>query len=80
MHRGIRFPNRQARDAAVEAATNADIIGFNTIEKNAGTLPKKYSQRTELIPNTILKPISAAFLCFRSRRSLRRFYAAERFC
>lgn len=37
-HRGIRFPNRAARDQAVEAVSNADIVGYNTLIEPASNL------------------------------------------
>lgn len=40
-HRGLRFPNLAARDAAVEAARSADIIGYNTIVQPARHLTER---------------------------------------
>lgn len=34
-HRGIRFPNRAARDLTVDAVRQADIIAYNTIVESA---------------------------------------------
>jgi|GEM_PF-515669 len=41
MHRGIRFPNPQARNDTVDAVRKANIIGYNTIEENARNLTEK---------------------------------------
>jgi len=41
LHRGIRFPNPQARDDTVEAVRKAHIIGYNTIEENARRLTEQ---------------------------------------
>jgi len=40
-HRGVSFPNRQARDDAVEAARKADIVGYNTIVREARDLAEQ---------------------------------------
>ncbi|MEN6391186.1 MAG: GT-D fold domain-containing glycosyltransferase [Syntrophomonas sp.] len=40
-HRGLLFPNTQARDAAAEAACQADIVGYNTIVKPARELTQR---------------------------------------
>lgn len=50
MHRGIRFPNRAARDAAVAAVKKADIIAYNTIEDNARDLTLKVFAAYNIIP------------------------------
>lgn len=40
-HRGLRFPNLAARDAAARAARQADIIGYNTIVYSARQLAER---------------------------------------
>lgn len=40
-HRGIRFPNIEARNDAVEAVRNADIVGYNTFVDSAKLLTEK---------------------------------------
>lgn len=50
MHRGIRFPNLPARDEAVQAARQADIVGFNTIEKNARRLTEQVFDYFSITP------------------------------
>ncbi len=40
-HRGIRFPNKEARDEAVLAVKNADIVGYNTFVDSAKSLTEK---------------------------------------
>ncbi len=49
-HRGIRFPNLQARDDAVEAAKKADIVGYNTIVDDARSLAKRVFKAYDIKP------------------------------
>lgn len=49
-HRGIRFPNVQARDDAVEAARKADIIGYNTVVQVARIFAEKVFQTYSIKP------------------------------
>ncbi|MEN6324665.1 MAG: GT-D fold domain-containing glycosyltransferase [Syntrophomonas sp.] len=55
MHRGIRFPNLAARDAAVEASRQADIIGFNTLEPNARNLTERVFAAYGITPEYIFE-------------------------
>lgn len=50
LHRGIRFPNIEARDAVVEAARLAGIIGYNLIEPWAREFTDKVFQTYGIHP------------------------------
>ncbi|HWP96291.1 MAG TPA: GT-D fold domain-containing glycosyltransferase [Syntrophomonadaceae bacterium] len=54
-HRGIRFPNVAARDAAVEAARNADIVGYNLIEPWAREFTEKVFAAYDLQPQFVFE-------------------------
>lgn len=43
-HRGIRFPNRAARNETIEAVKKADIVGYNTIVEPARSFTEKVFQ------------------------------------
>lgn len=49
-HRGIRFPNIQARDDAVEAAKKANIVGYNTIVDDARSLANQVFKAHNIHP------------------------------
>ena len=49
-HRGIRFPNIQARDDAVEAARKASIVGYNTIVFDAKSLADRVFKAHDIHP------------------------------
>ncbi|MDD3022504.1 MAG: GT-D fold domain-containing glycosyltransferase [Syntrophomonadaceae bacterium] len=55
LHRGIRFPNIMARDAAVEASRQADIIGYNTLEPNAKNLTERVFGAYRIEPRYIFE-------------------------
>lgn len=40
-HRGIRLPNREARDALVAAVRKADVVGYNTVVGSARELTER---------------------------------------
>lgn len=49
-HRGIHFPNIQARDHAVEAAKKASIVGYNTIVDDARSLVNRVFKAYDIRP------------------------------
>lgn len=49
-HRGIRFPNMQARDDTVEAVKKADIIGYNTMVEPARSFTKQVCAAYDISP------------------------------
>jgi hypothetical protein len=54
-HRGIRFPNPQAQNEALEAVKAADIIGYNTLEANAKTITERVFSLYNIQPNEIFE-------------------------
>ncbi|MEQ8175545.1 MAG: GT-D fold domain-containing glycosyltransferase [Syntrophomonadaceae bacterium] len=54
-HRGLRFPNVKARDAAIEAARQADIIGYNTIVKPARELAQRVFAVHNINPTAVFE-------------------------
>ncbi len=54
-HRGIRFPNIEARDEAIEAARKADIIGYNTIVEPACLLAEKVLALNNINPAMVFE-------------------------
>lgn len=55
MHRGIRFPNIQARDDAVEAARKASIVGCNTIVDDAKDFVKRVFKAYDIRPQYLFE-------------------------
>jgi hypothetical protein len=53
--RGIHFPNVKARDEAVEATRNADIIGYNTIFESYKELAEKVFNAYDIKPEFIFE-------------------------
>lgn len=54
-HRGIRFPNKAARDETVEAVRQAHIIGYNTIVEPARSFTEQVFQAYGIIPRAIFE-------------------------
>lgn len=54
-HRGIRFPNREARDATVEAVKKADLIGYNLHVESARTFTEKVFAAHQIVPRCIFE-------------------------
>ncbi|HEU4963895.1 MAG TPA: GT-D fold domain-containing glycosyltransferase [Bacilli bacterium] len=56
-HRGITFPNIEARDMAVEAVRNADIVGYNTIVHtiDGGLLTEKVFEVNNIWPRYVFE-------------------------
>ncbi len=54
-HRGIRFPNIQARDAAVDAVKKADLIGYNLIEPHARNLTERVFEAYNIKPRYVFE-------------------------
>lgn len=55
LHRGIRFPNRAARDEAIAATRKADIVAYNTIENNARDLTERVFSIYHIRPRMIFE-------------------------
>ncbi len=55
LHRGVRFPNIDARDDAVAAARKADIIGYNLIEPWAKQFTEKVFSAYLIEPEVIFE-------------------------
>lgn len=55
LHRGVRFPNLPARDAAVEAVRKADIIGYNLVEPWARDFTEKVLAAYQIKPRAIFE-------------------------
>lgn len=53
LHRGIRFPNIQARNDAVEAVKKAHIVAYNTIEENARRLTHRVFTAYDIHPQYV---------------------------
>lgn len=53
--RGIRFPNVKARDEAVDAVRNADIVGYNTIIVPYRKLAKQVFKAYDLNPKFVFE-------------------------
>lgn len=62
-HRGIRLPNRQARDEAVEAVRQADIVGYNTIIPS-GALAEKVFEVYDIQPKYIFEAFLRRVMMF----------------
>lgn len=54
-HRGIRFPNLKARNDAVSAARQADIIGYNTIVEPAKGLTEQVFTAYDIRPQYVFE-------------------------
>lgn len=54
-HRGIRFPNIQARNEVVKAVREADVVGYNTLVKSGRDLTKKVFQAHKINPKLIFE-------------------------
>lgn len=66
-HRGIRFPNIEARDAAVEAVKNADIVGYNTFVDSAKSLAEKVFATYKIKPPYIFEANLRRVIMFSQR-------------
>ncbi len=78
MHRGVRFPNIAARDAAVEAVKNADIVGYNTIEPVAHDLTKKVFALHQIRPRFYFEAHMRRVLMFSQKERFERLLAGRR--
>lgn len=54
-HRGIRLPNLEARDAAVEAVHQADILGYNLMVTEARELGERVLKAYDIKPTLIFE-------------------------
>lgn len=55
LHRGVRFPNIQIRDDAVDAVRKADIVGYNTLIMwpHVGALTERVFKAYDIQPNYV---------------------------
>ncbi|MDD3365455.1 MAG: GT-D fold domain-containing glycosyltransferase [Syntrophomonas sp.] len=70
-HRGIRFPNIQARDDAVEAAKKASIVGYNTIVNDAKSLANKVFKAYDIRPQYIFEANLRRVLMFSQKEKFK---------
>lgn len=56
-HRGIRFPNIEARDAAVKALRKVDVVGYNLLwwDMDSGELTEKVFDAYDLWPKYVFE-------------------------
>ena len=54
-HRGIRFPNREARDATVEAVKKADVIGYNIHVESARIFTEEVFAAHQIVPRCVFE-------------------------
>ncbi|HWP96284.1 MAG TPA: GT-D fold domain-containing glycosyltransferase [Syntrophomonadaceae bacterium] len=54
-HRGIRFPNREARDATVEAVKKADVIGYNLHVETARVFTERVFSAYNIEPRCVFE-------------------------
>jgi hypothetical protein len=68
-HRGIRFPNIEARDQAIEACRRADIVGYNTVIYNweAGMLSEAVFDYNKITPRYVYEGYLRRVVMFTQR-------------
>jgi hypothetical protein len=77
-HRGIRFPNRRAHDDAVEAVRKADIVGYNTLIKEARELAEKVLEVHNLQPRYIFEANLRRVFMFSQRERFRKMLSGRK--
>jgi len=78
LHRGIRFPNRKARDEAVEAVRKADIVGYNTLVSEPRFMAEKVLQTYDLRPSYIFEANLRRVFMFSQREKFEQMLAGRR--
>lgn len=69
-HRGIRFPNIQARDDAVEGLRKADIVGYNTLVRtmDGGLMTEKVFEAYGIQPRYIFEGYLRRVIMFSQKK------------
>ncbi|MEN6324667.1 MAG: GT-D fold domain-containing glycosyltransferase [Syntrophomonas sp.] len=78
LHRGIRFPNVKARDEAVEAVRNADLVGCNTLVEPAWALTAKVLQTYNLQPQYMFEANLRRVLMFSQKEKFAAMMAGRK--
>ena len=77
-HRGIRFPNKEARDEAVLAAKNADIVGYNTFVDSAKSLTEKVFAAYKIKPPYVFEANLRRVMMFSQKEKFEKILQGRR--
>ncbi len=77
-HRGVRFPNLQARDAAVDAVRKADIIGYNVIVESARSLTERVFSAYDIRPELVFEANLRRVLMFSQQEKFQEMLRGRR--
>lgn len=70
-HRGVRFPNIQARNQTIQTVRNADIVGYNTIVKTGIELANKVFHAYNLQPKYTFEANIRRVIMFSQRQKFK---------
>ena len=79
-HRGIRFPNIDARDQAVQAVRNANIVGYNTVIRtmDGGLMTEKVFAAYGIEPKFVFEGYLRRIIMFSQRKKFKQMLAGRR--
>ncbi len=79
-HRGIRFPNIEARDMSVEALKKVDVIGYNMIlnDWNAGKLTEKALEYYNIWPKYVFEAYLRHVIMFSQQEKFEKMLAGRK--
>lgn len=77
-HRGIRFPNVAARDEAVDAVRQADIVGYNTIVEPARRLAGEVFAFYDIKPALVFEAHVRRVIMFSQQEKFQAMLAGRR--
>jgi hypothetical protein len=77
-HRGVRFPNVQLRDDAVEAVRKADVVGYNTLVEDARCITERVFQAYGIEPTYIYDSYLRRVFMISQRKKYEQMLAGRR--
>lgn len=79
-HRGIVFPNTDARDMAIDAVNVSDIVGYNTIlwEKDAGEFTEKVFDTLDIWRKYCFEAYTRRVIMFSQREKFRKMLEGKK--
>ncbi|WP_143111638.1 GT-D fold domain-containing glycosyltransferase [Paenibacillus sp. BC26] len=79
-HRGITFPNLEARDAALEAVRNADIVGINIRVSRSGEFTRHVFDVYGIAPNYVFEAYTRRVIMISQQRKFHDMLTNRKIC